>query len=144
MTNLSQVTIVFDEWASGLLVACTQPRVVAATGVATGVATLVAQEMDVPSGSIVGFKVRFDKQSSGATRLELLTNGLLLQQYAGHSTVEIRMFYCYSMRLASNNSSQACIMIDGGHERTTIPTSCLPFSRSLILASMWRRDSTAG
>ncbi|RKL44228.1 hypothetical protein BFJ72_g3961 [Fusarium proliferatum] len=87
------VTIVFDEWASGLLVACTQPRVVAATGVATGVATLVAQEMDVPSGSIVGYKVRFDKQSSGATRLELLTNGLLLQQYAGHSTVEIRLYH---------------------------------------------------
>ncbi|VTT67393.1 unnamed protein product [Fusarium fujikuroi] len=88
-----QVTIVVDECASGLLVACTQPRVVAATGVATGVATLVAQKMDVPSGSIVGYKVRFDKQSSGATRLELLTNGLLLQQYAGHSTVETRLYH---------------------------------------------------
>ncbi|SCN65422.1 probable ATP-binding protein PRP16 [Fusarium fujikuroi] len=91
--STSQVTIVVDECASGLLVACTQPRVVAATGVATGVATLVAQKMDVPSGSIVGYKVRFDKQSSGATRLELLTNGLLLQQYAGHSTVETRLYH---------------------------------------------------
>ncbi|SCV47523.1 probable ATP-binding protein PRP16 [Fusarium fujikuroi] len=54
--STSQVTIVVDECASGLLVACTQPRVVAATGVATGVAILVAQKMDVPSGSIVGYK----------------------------------------------------------------------------------------
>ncbi|RBA22197.1 hypothetical protein FPRO05_00544 [Fusarium proliferatum] len=82
------VTIVFDEWASGLLVACTQPRVVAATGVATGVAALVAQEMDVHSGSIVGYKVRFDKQSSGAMLRVFLSNDLFLQQYAGLSTVE--------------------------------------------------------
>ncbi|CVL09968.1 uncharacterized protein FPRN_13526 [Fusarium proliferatum] len=88
MSNLSQVTIVFDEWASGLLVACTQPRVVAATGVATGVAALVAQEMDVHSGSIVGYKVRFDKQSSGAMLRGFLSNDLFLQQYAGLSTVE--------------------------------------------------------
>lgn len=145
MTNLSQVTIVFDEWASGLLVACTQPRVVAATGVATGVAALVAQEMDVHSGSIVGYKVRFDKQSSGAMLRGFLSNDLFLQQYAGLSTVEVRMFYYYSMRLASNNSSQACIMTDRAHERTTrttIPTSSLPFSRNLILASWWRGDST--
>ncbi|KAF5638219.1 ATP-binding protein [Fusarium sp. NRRL 25303] len=76
------ITIFLDEWASGLLVACTQPRVVAATGVAT----LVAQEMDVPSGSIVGYKVSFDKQSSGATLLGFLSNELFLQQHAGLST----------------------------------------------------------
>ena len=132
MTNLSQITIFLDEWASGLLVACTQPRVVAATGVAT----LVAQEMDVPSASIVGYKVRFDKQSSGATLLGFLSNELFLQQHAGLSTVEIRMFYCYSMRLASNNSSQAYIMIDRAHERTTRTTIAALTSVALVTSAL--------
>ncbi|KAM0226750.1 hypothetical protein ACHAP5_012325 [Fusarium lateritium] len=54
-TQVSQF-VLFDEWEGDLRVACTQPRQVAATGAAGR----VAQEMDVPLGGVVGYKVRFD------------------------------------------------------------------------------------
>ncbi|KAG9495946.1 hypothetical protein J7337_012512 [Fusarium musae] len=104
--------VLFDEWASDLRVACTQPRVVAATSVATR----VAQELDVPLGGIVGYKVRFDNKSSGSTRLGFLTDGLLLQQYAGDA----------------NFSKYACIMIDEAHERTTNTDMLLALLKKLI------------
>lgn len=93
--------VLFDEWASGLRVACTQPRVVAATSVATR----VAQELDVPLGGIVGYKVRFDNKSSGSVRLGFVTDGLLLQQYAGDTNFSKYVcFLYYSTRLSSNTT----------------------------------------
>jgi pre-mRNA-splicing factor ATP-dependent RNA helicase DHX15/PRP43 len=54
-------------------IACTQPRRVAATNVARR----VAQELDVEIGQEVGYSVRFENQSSNATRLKYLTDGRL-------------------------------------------------------------------
>ncbi|KAI1040373.1 hypothetical protein LB505_003446 [Fusarium chuoi] len=93
--------VLFDEWASGLRVACTQPRGVAASSVATR----VAQELDVPLGGIVGYKVRFDNKSSDSTRLGFVTDGLLLQQYAGDTNFSKYVcFLYYSTRLSSNTT----------------------------------------
>ena len=59
-----------------MLVACTQPRVIAVTSVARR----VAQELDVGLGDEFGYAVRFDNTSNDRTILKFLMDGLLLQE----------------------------------------------------------------
>lgn len=59
------------------MVACTQPRRVAATSIAAR----VADEMDVLLGEEVGYTIRFeDVSSSSRTVLKFLTDGMLLRE----------------------------------------------------------------
>ncbi|ETS75168.1 hypothetical protein PFICI_13652 [Pestalotiopsis fici W106-1] len=103
-TTQSTQFILFDEFASGKMVACTQPRRLAATSVATR----VAEELDVELGAQVGYNVRFDVKGSKETRLGYMTDGKLL---AGAMADPLFSKYC-------------CIIIDEAHERT-IPTDIL-------------------
>ncbi len=57
-------------------IACTQPRRVAATSVARR----VAEELNVPLGREVGCKIRFADQTSGATVIKFMTDGMLLAE----------------------------------------------------------------
>ncbi|KAG5929831.1 DEAH-box ATP-dependent RNA helicase prp43 [Claviceps africana] len=92
--------VVYDEMPklTGKLVACTQPRRVAATSVAQR----VANEMDVPLGDEVGYSVRFDDCSSRKTMLKYMTDGMLLRE-AMHD---------------HEMSRYSCIILDEAHERT--------------------------
>jgi pre-mRNA-splicing factor ATP-dependent RNA helicase DHX15/PRP43 len=90
--------VLFDEWNSGKMVACTQPRRIAASSVAQR----VAEELDVELGKEVGYSVRFDNMTSMETRLKYMTDGQLLQE-----ALMDRNFTKYS-----------CIIIDEAHERT--------------------------
>ncbi|TYZ65878.1 hypothetical protein PybrP1_010816 [[Pythium] brassicae (nom. inval.)] len=65
-------------WAAdGKMVACAQPRRVAAVTLAAR----VAQERGVALGTEVGYAVRFDERSDArATRLKFLTDGVLLRE----------------------------------------------------------------
>ena len=74
--------VFFDEYASGKIVACTQPRKI----VATSLAGRVASEMDVKLGEEVGYSVRFDKATSDTTRLRYMTDGLLLREAMADGT----------------------------------------------------------
>lgn len=67
--------VLFDEAKSKMMVACTQPRRLATTAVATR----VAAEMDVTLGEEVGYSVRFDDKSGKKTILNYMTDGMLLQ-----------------------------------------------------------------
>ncbi|AIN97688.1 ATP-dependent RNA helicase-like protein [Leishmania panamensis] len=58
------------------VVACTQPRRIAAISVATR----VAEEMDVQLGAHVGYHVRFDSRKCNATRVLYMTDGMLLRE----------------------------------------------------------------
>lgn len=58
------------------MIACTQPRRVAAMSVAAR----VAQEMDVQLGDEVGYTIRFEDKSSQRTQLKYLTDGMLLRE----------------------------------------------------------------
>ncbi|KAG8725258.1 DEAH-box ATP-dependent RNA helicase prp43 [Ceratobasidium sp. 395] len=61
----------------GKLVACTQPRRIAATSVARR----VAEEMDVQLGKQVGYSIRFeDMTQEGTTFLKYMTDGMLLRE----------------------------------------------------------------
>lgn len=91
--------VLFDEYASKKRVACTQPRRLAASSVATR----VAAEMDVTLGQEVGYTVRFDEETTQATtRIEYMTDGHLLQ-----ASLSDRRLSKYS-----------CVIIDEAHERT--------------------------
>jgi pre-mRNA-splicing factor ATP-dependent RNA helicase DHX15/PRP43 len=61
------------------MIACTQPRRLAAISVAQR----VAEELDVPLGTTVGYAVRFDTKFDKNTRIKYVTDGLLLQEAKG-------------------------------------------------------------
>ena len=80
------------------LVACTQPRRVAAMSVAQR----VANEMDVQLGEEVGYSIRFEDVTSSKTILKYMTDGMLLRE-AMHD---------------HNLTRYSCIILDEAHERT--------------------------
>ena len=80
------------------VVACTQPRRVAATSIAER----GADEMDVELGSEVGYTIRFDDVSSESTVLKFLTDGMLLREAMSDPLL----------------SRYSAICLDEAHERT--------------------------
>ncbi|KAL2370672.1 pre-mRNA-splicing factor ATP-dependent RNA helicase PRP43 [Blastomyces gilchristii SLH14081] len=70
--------VLFDDLPHkrGKLVACTQPRRVAAMSVAER----VAAEMDVKLGEEVGYSIRFEDMTSQKTILKYMTDGMLLRE----------------------------------------------------------------
>lgn len=92
--------VLYDELPqfTGKLIACTQPRRVAATSVAQR----VADELDVTLGNEVGYSVRFDNCTSDKTMLKYMTDGQLLRECMHDNDM----------------SRYACIIIDEAHERT--------------------------
>ena len=84
--------------AGGLMVACTQPRRVAAVSVARR----VAEETGTALGDLVGYAIRFEEKSSPATRVKFLTDGMLLREAVTDATL----------------SRYGVVMIDEAHERT--------------------------
>lgn len=83
---------------NGLIIACTQPRRVAAMSIAKR----VSEEMDVVMGEQVGYTIRFEDCSTRSTILKFMTDGMLLRE-AMHDPLL---------------SKYACIVLDEAHERT--------------------------
>ncbi|KAL6414465.1 pre-mRNA-splicing factor ATP-dependent RNA helicase prp43 [Ilyonectria robusta] len=92
--------VVYDELpqSTGKLIACTQPRRVAAMSVAQR----VADEMDVNLGEEVGYSIRFEDMTGPQTILKYMTDGMLLRE-AMHD---------------HEMSRYSCIILDEAHERT--------------------------
>lgn len=83
----------------GKMVACTQPRRVAAMSVAKR----VADEMDVQLGKQVGYSIRFeDMTEQGTTFLKYMTDGMLLREAMNDNMLE----------------RYSTIILDEAHERT--------------------------
>jgi pre-mRNA-splicing factor ATP-dependent RNA helicase DHX15/PRP43 len=83
---------------TGKLIACTQPRRVAAMSVAKR----VADEMDVTLGEEVGYSIRFEDCTSSKTMLKYMTDGMLLREAMTDHTL----------------SRYSAIILDEAHERT--------------------------
>ncbi|KAK1772361.1 DEAH-box ATP-dependent RNA helicase prp43 [Phialemonium atrogriseum] len=92
--------VLYDELPhlTGKLIACTQPRRVAAMSVAQR----VANELDVQLGEEIGYSIRFENMTGPKTLLKYMTDGQLLRE-AMHDHMMSR----YS-----------CIILDEAHERT--------------------------
>ncbi|CAP71135.1 uncharacterized protein PODANS_6_5030 [Podospora anserina S mat+] len=92
--------VLYDEMPhqTGKLIACTQPRRVAAMSVAQR----VANELDVELGQEVGYSIRFENRTGPKTLLKYMTDGQLLRE-AMHDP---------------NMNRYSCIILDEAHERT--------------------------
>lgn len=81
-----------------LAIGVTQPRRIAAVSVAWR----IAAEQDVAVGAEVGYKIRFDDKTGERTRIQVMTDGILLQE----------------ARNDPDFARYGVLMIDEAHERT--------------------------
>ncbi|MDR3111320.1 MAG: ATP-dependent RNA helicase HrpA [Planctomycetaceae bacterium] len=81
-----------------LVIGHTQPRRIAARSVAAR----IADELQIPLGTTVGYKIRFQDQTAPETRIKLMTDGILLAESQND-----RLFRRYDT-----------IIIDEAHERS--------------------------
>ncbi|RCK58162.1 Pre-mRNA-splicing factor ATP-dependent RNA helicase-like protein cdc28 [Candida viswanathii] len=101
--------------ANGKMIACTQPRRVAATSVAAR----VASEMQVKVGKEVGYTIRFDDNSQdGVTVIKYATDGMLVREFL--QDLEL--------------SRYSAIMIDEAHERTLSTEILLSLLKDIMTA----------
>ncbi|KAF8465792.1 P-loop containing nucleoside triphosphate hydrolase protein [Russula ochroleuca] len=95
------------------LIACTQPRRVAAMSVAKR----VADEMDVTLGKQVGYSIRFeDMTEPGTTFLKYMTDGMLLREAMHDPDLE----------------RYSTIILDEAHERTLATDILMGLIKSLV------------
>lgn len=111
-TQVPQFLLESDLCGEGM-VACTQPRRIAAISVAKR----VAEESDTVLGEQVGYCIRFDDKSSKNTRLKYLTDGMLIREL-----ILDRWLSKYSV-----------VIIDEAHERTLNTDVLLPILKDLVL-----------
>eukprot|EP00172_Hildenbrandia_rubra_P002223 Plantae.Rhodophyta-Hildenbrandia_rubra.ctg29237.p1 GENE.Plantae.Rhodophyta-Hildenbrandia_rubra.ctg29237~~Plantae.Rhodophyta-Hildenbrandia_rubra.ctg29237.p1 ORF type:complete len:725 (+),score=102.98 Plantae.Rhodophyta-Hildenbrandia_rubra.ctg29237:133-2307(+) len=111
-TQVPQFLVEDGYTEDGRLVACTQPRRVAALSVAKR----VSEEMDVVLGDEVGYSIRFEDRSSNRTKLKYLTDGMLLRE----AMVDPEL------------SRYAVIILDEAHERTLNTDILLGLLKGLI------------
>ncbi|MCC6643265.1 DUF3418 domain-containing protein, partial [Candidatus Peregrinibacteria bacterium] len=78
-------------------IACTQPRRIAAVSIATW----MAHEMEVELGKEVGYKIRFDDETTTGTLINICTDGILLQEMKGDGLL----------------SRYDAVLVDEAHER---------------------------
>ncbi|KAK3114016.1 DEAH-box ATP-dependent RNA helicase prp43 [Teratosphaeriaceae sp. CCFEE 6253] len=92
--------VLFDDLpqAQGKMIACTQPRRVAAMSVAQR----VAQEADVQLGEEVGYSIRFEDKTGPKTILKYMTDGMLLREAMNDHDLK----------------RYSTIILDEAHERT--------------------------
>ena len=97
-TQIPQFLVEGGYTDGGKVVACTQPRRVAAMSVAKR----VADEMDVTLGDVVGYSIRFENLFNQNTVLKYMTDGMLLREAMTEPTLP----------------NYSVIILDEAHERT--------------------------
>ena len=75
-TQLPKMALELGRAAHGRRIACTQPRRLAAVSMAER----VAGELGVEVGGLVGYRHRFERRLSAATRIEFMTDGVLVAE----------------------------------------------------------------
>jgi ATP-dependent helicase HrpA len=75
-TQLPKICLELGRGADGRLIGHTQPRRIAARSVAERIASELGTEL----GDVIGYQVRFTQRTSGAGRVKLMTDGILLAE----------------------------------------------------------------
>lgn len=101
-----------DKQYTNKLIGHTQPRRIAARTVAARIAT----ELNTPLGELVGYKVRFSDRTHAATRIKLMTDGILLAE-----TQQDPLLHAYHT-----------IIIDEAHERSLNIDFLLGYLKQLL------------
>ena len=110
-TQLPKICLLLGRGRRGLI-GHTQPRRIAASSVARR----IAQELDTPPGTVVGYKVRFADHTRPGARVKLMTDGILLAET--HSDPELRAY--------------DTIIVDEAHERSLNIDFLLGYLRQLL------------
>ncbi|KAI7203974.1 putative pre-mRNA-splicing factor ATP-dependent RNA helicase, partial [Hortaea werneckii] len=97
----------------GKMVACTQPRRVAAMSVAQR----VAQEMDVTLGEEVGYSIRFEDATGPKTIMKYMTDGMLLREAMNDHDLK----------------RYSTIILDEAHERTLATDILMGLLKEVVL-----------
>jgi HrpA-like RNA helicase len=80
------------------IIGVTQPRRIAAVSVSE----FIARQMETTIPGLVGYKMRFEDRTNSATRIKIMTDGILLQE----------------MKLDPWLSRYGCLVVDEAHERS--------------------------
>nr|HPO25824.1 helicase-related protein [Arenimonas sp.] len=115
-TQLPKLCLAAGRGQAGMI-GCTQPRRIAARAVARR----VAEELNVPMGTAVGYQVRFTEQVGENTYIKFMTDGILLAEI--HSDKWL--------------SRYDTLIIDEAHERSLNIDFLLGYLRNLVTK---RRD----
>jgi ATP-dependent helicase HrpA len=115
-TQIPQIVRDSGLFSDDLIIGVTQPRRIAAVSVACR----IAQERDVRMGDEVAYAIRFDDKTTPTTRIKVMTDGLLLQEF----------------RTDPDLSRYSVIMVDEAHERSLN----IDFTLGLLRDLLKRRD----
>jgi len=75
-TTIVPLTLLDEPWLAGKKILILEPRRLAARAAAARMASLLGEKV----GQTVGYQIRFDRQISQATRIEVLTEGILTRR----------------------------------------------------------------
>ncbi|MCL2093149.1 MAG: ATP-dependent RNA helicase [Treponema sp.] len=96
----TQLPVILHEagYSKGGMIGVTQPRRIAALSVSE----FIARQMGEPMPGLVGYKMRFEDRTLPATKIKIMTDGILLQE----------------MKLDPWLSKYDCLLVDEAHERS--------------------------
>ena len=83
-TTLAPLGLLDAPWLAGRRILMLEPRRIAARSAAQRMADLLGE----PVGQTVGFQVRFERNISSATRIEVVTEGILTRRLQGDPSLE--------------------------------------------------------
>jgi HrpA-like RNA helicase len=96
----TQMPVILHDAGHGAngIIGVTQPRRIAAVSVSE----FIARQMGTAIPGLVGYKMRFEDRTNAATRIKIMTDGILLQE----------------MKLDPWLSRYGCLVVDEAHERS--------------------------
>jgi len=112
-TQIPQYLLEWDQISTQKRIVCTQPRTVAATSVARRVTEEVGESKE---GGTVGYHIRLDRCVSARTKLEYMTEGVLLRKAQSRD----------------NLSEYGVVIVDEAHERTVNADLLMGFLKEMV------------
>jgi ATP-dependent helicase HrpB len=110
-TTLVPLRLVDQDWVAGGRIVMLEPRRLAARAAARRMAALLGEDV----GATVGYRTRLEAAVSAATRIEVVTEGLLVRRLQSDPTL----------------GSVACVILDEVHERALEADLALALCRDL-------------